>query len=132
MNFNNSIEIYGSARDRLGLGQSLMGGGAAWSGVIDVPRNKTHLYAAMPPPGGRSAKNPAVCINDLTGHEVEVSFVRGKKKLKRVRLKEDEKRKITKDEALENPKKMFKYLKQYNKEQDMEWEAQELAAYDSS
>lgn len=124
---NPSIEIYGSARDRLGLGSGL--GGLAWAGVIDVPRGKEHLYKQMPAPGGRSVKHPARCF-DGNGHEVEICFQRGKKKLKRVRLKKDEKRKVTKDEALESNQKMFKYLKQYSKQKDMEWEEAELKEYD--
>lgn len=121
------MEIYGSSRDRLGISGG--GGGLAWSRVIDVPRGKEYLYHQMPAPGGRNAKNPAVCYNNH-GQEVEVTFERGKKKLKRIRLKKDEARKITKDEALESTKKMFKYLKQYSKQKDLEWENAELEQYD--
>lgn len=124
-------EIYGYSRDRLGLGVGGMGG-LAWSNIIAVPRGQEHLYKSMPAPGGKNVKNPAVCFNGNTGHEVEVCFERGKKKLKRVRLKKDEKREITKEEALESEKKMFKYLKQYSQKKDLEWESRELAAYDSN
>ncbi len=126
---NPSIEIYGAARDRLGLATGGLGG-LAWANVIDVPRGKEYLYKQMPAPGGRNAKNPAICYNG-SGHEVEVSFVRGKKQLKRVRLKKDEQRKITKEESLESTKKMFKYLKQYSQQKDLEWENAELATYDN-
>jgi hypothetical protein len=120
-----SFDIYGNTqRDRYGLA------GNPWAGIIDVPRGKEYLYKQMPPPGGFTAKNPAVCFSN-TGHEVEVSYERGKKKLKRIRLKKDEERKVTKEEALEDTKKMFKYLKQYNKAADLAWEQRELAAYDS-
>lgn len=123
MALNPSYDIYGP--DRAGLSTN------PWAAIIDVPRGKEYLYSQMQPPGGYTAKNPATAFNSKTGHEVEISFVRGKKKLKRVRLKKDEKRKITKDESLTNPKMMFKYLKQYNKMKDLEWENKELARYDS-
>jgi len=124
MAYNPSVVFYGG--DTAGLATN------PWASFIDVPRGKEHLYGKMPAMGGWGAKNPAVVHHEKTGHEVEISFVRGKKKLKRVRLKKDEERKLTKDEALENPKKMFKYLKQYNKSKDIEWEEKELQDYDSN
>lgn len=80
----------------------------------------------MPAPGGYSVQSPGSCINDRTGHLVEISYVKGKKKLKRVRLKKDEEHKLSLDEAAENPKLMFKFLKQQNKKLDLEWEEAEL------
>jgi len=97
-----------SGNDRLGLNGQMSG----WQGIIDVPRGHEYLYKQMAPMGGYGANNPHLCFNEKSGHEVELTVVRGKKKLKRVRKKKDEERKVTKDEALENPKKMFKYLKQ--------------------
>lgn len=117
--FNPSMDIYGG--DIGGLSN------CPWASFIDVPRDKQHLYAQMPAMGGWNVKNPATVLSDKTGQVVEVSFAKGKKKVKRVRLKKDEQKIVTQDEAVENPKKMMKYLKQLNLKRDMAWEEKELA-----
>jgi len=118
MAFSQSVDIYGS--DHLGLATN------PFASIIDVPRGREYLYNKMPAPGGHSVQNPGSTFNERTGHVVEISFVKGKKKLKRVRLKKDEDHQLTLDEASESVKLMFKFLKQQNKRLDLEWEEAEL------
>jgi len=130
--FAPSIDIYGSGtvsgifgrsnpHRRSGLSSN------PWETIIDVPQGKEYIYKRM---GTATPTTNATVFNERTGHEVEISYVKGKKKLKRIRFKKDEERKLTKDEALESVKNMFKYLKQYNKLQDIKWEEMEMATYD--
>lgn len=63
-------------------------------------------------------------------HDVEIYFHKGKKRIRRIKKPKDEKKKLTRDEALENPDKMFLYLKQFNKAEDKKWEELELKMYD--
>ncbi len=104
------------------------GPGHAWRGIIAV-HGKPHLYDLMTPPGGYTAANPATVCNSV-GRSVEVHFGKGGKKvIKRVGKAKDEERKMSPEEAMEDPKKMFKYLKQKNKRDDIKWEEKELAKY---
>lgn len=92
-------------------------------------RGKEHQYDLMPPPGGFSQSNPAAVYNSA-GHAVEVVYgAKGKKKIKRVASEKEEERQMTLEEGMENPQKMFKYLKQYNKRKDRAWEENELNSY---
>ena len=116
-----TISIYGETYGSIG--------DCPWSSFIDVPRGKEYLYGQMPPMGGYTSKSPAVVTNAQTGHAVEVFYKRGKKKLKRVKLNKDEQREVELDEALETPKKMFKYFKQQNKKKDLAWEEAQLSKY---
>lgn len=83
----------------------------------------------MPPPGGFTQANPAA-VYGSAGHAVEVVYgAKGKKKIKRVGKEKEEERQMTLEEGMENPQKMFKYLKQYNKRKDRRYEEAELNAY---
>lgn len=107
----------------------MSGPGNAWRGIIGGLRGKEHLYDKMPPPGGFTQANPAAVFSSA-GHAVEVVYgSKGKKKIKRVSTAKEEERQLSLEEAMENPNKMFKYLKQYNKRKDRRWEEAELAAY---
>jgi len=53
----------------------------------------------------------------------------GKKKIRKVCSEKEAEKKITEEEGMENPDKMFKYLKQYNKRADEKWEEKELASF---
>lgn len=105
------------------------GGYNPWSQIIDVPRGKEHLYAQMGPPSHAFVPPPGVMHPDGT-HEVEVVFKKGKKVIRKIKQDPKADRTITRDEAIENPKEMYLFLKQYNKKEDEKWEAAELAAYD--
>jgi len=100
-----------------------------WASIIDVPRGKEHLYSKMPAMGGLAATNPGTVYNPHDGDQYELYFKNGKKQLKRVKTNKKEERPVTRDEALQNPKLMFKYLKQFNKKMDKKHEAEELDAY---
>lgn len=105
------------------------GPGNAWRGIIGGLRGKEHLYDRMPPPGGFTATNPAAVFNSA-GRAVEVVYGKGgKKKIRKVSTEKEAERRMTLEEALENPDKMFKYLKQYNKRQDERWEERELNSF---
>lgn len=105
------------------------GPGDAWRGIIGGLRGREHLYSTMPPPGGYTVTNPAAVLNSR-GHSVNVVYgAGGKKKIKKVSNPDEEERKMSMEEAMENPNKMFKYLKQYNKRADRVWEEKELNAY---
>jgi len=107
----------------------MSGPGNAWRGIIGGLRGKEHLFERMPPPGGFTATNPAAVFGS-SGRAVEVYYgKKGKRKIRKVGNEKDEERKVTIEEAMENQKKMFKYLKQFNKKQDEIWEAKELNAY---
>ncbi len=107
----------------------MAGPGNAWRGIIGGLRGKEHYYDMMPPPGGFTQANPAAVFNSA-GHAVEVVYgSKGKKKIKRVGKEKDEERQMTLEEGMENPQKMFKYLKQYNKRKDRKWEEAELNSY---
>lgn len=100
-----------------------------WAAIIDVPKGQEHLYAKMPALGGYTLTAPATVMDTSLNQEVQVSFKAGKKIIKRIRKKNYEMRKLTEDEALENPKNMFIFLKQYNEEADKKYEEAELQAY---
>jgi hypothetical protein len=83
----------------------------------------------MPPPGGFTQANPAAVFNSA-GRSVEVVYGKGgKKKIRRVGKEKEEERTYSIEEAMENPEKMFKYLKQYNKREDEKWEEKELNSF---
>lgn len=105
------------------------GPGWAWAGIIGGLQDKPHLYDRMPPPGGFTASNPAA-VQSSRGRAVEVVYGKGgKKTLRKVGNPDQEERRMTLEEALENPDKMFKYLKQYNKRKDEAHEEKELNAF---
>jgi hypothetical protein len=101
-----------------------------WASIIDVPRGKEHVYNQMPAMGGYTATAPATVMDSTGSHEVEIYFKAGKKRLRKVPKPKDEKKRVTRDEAMESPDKMFLYLKQFNKKEDQKWEEAELKAYD--
>lgn len=70
--------------------------------------------------GGYNRKNPFYIYNHR-GQKVQLYYEGGKKKLKRVPLPKDEEKVIKKEEALEKPKLLFKYLKQQNRYYDEEY-----------
>lgn len=105
------------------------GPGNAWRGIIGGLEGREHLYDRMPPPGGYTVAAPAA-VHNSAGRAVQVVYgAGGKKKIKKVAAYKEEERRITLEEALENPDKMFKYLKQYNKRKDEAWEEKELASF---
>jgi hypothetical protein len=99
-------------------------------GVMGVRtgRNGRDMKKQLSSVGGYSEASPASVLN-AKGERVEIHFKAGKKVLKRVKLTGDEEKKITKDEAMENPKLMFKFLKQQNKKKDEKWEEEQLAMH---
>ena len=98
-------------------------------GILGGARGNESIYDDLPPPGGFTAAHPA-CVYNNSGVTVEVRFGKGGKKIiKKVKTNKNEERRITKEEAMDNPDKMFKYLKQFNKREDEAWEKKELAAY---
>lgn len=107
----------------------MSGPGNAWRGIIGGLEGREHLYDNMPPPGGFTQANPAAVFG-CAGHAVEVVYgAKGKKKIRRVSTEKEEERQMSLEEALEDPNKMFKYLKQYNKRKDRAYEEAELRAY---
>lgn len=105
------------------------GPGHAWRGIIGGLAERPHIFDRMPPPGGFTATNPAV-VHNSAGRAVEVVYGKGgKKKIRKVGNPKEEERRMTLEEALENPDKMFKYLKQYNKRKDEAWEEKELNSF---
>lgn len=105
------------------------GPGNAWRGIIGGLQGKEHLYDRMPPPGGFTITTPAT-VHSSAGRAVEVVYGKGgKKKIRKVSSFKEEERRMTMEEALENPDKMFKYLKQYNKRKDEKWEEKELNSF---
>lgn len=102
-----------------------------WSAIIDVPKGrKNEIYNNMPPLGGFTSHAPARTFDSSTGKEVEIFFENGKKKIRRLKTPTSEKRQLSRDEALDNPDKMWLYLKQYNKRTDEKWEEELLIALD--
>lgn len=106
------------------------GPGNAWRGIIGGLKGREHLYDRMPPPGGFTITTPAT-VHNSAGRAVEVVYGKGgKKKIRKVASSfKEEERRMTFEEAMENPQKMFKYLKQYNKRKDEIWEEKELASF---
>ena len=107
----------------------MSGAGNAWRGIIGGLRGREHLYDNMPPPGGFTAQTPAA-VHNSAGHAVTVIYGKGGKKIiKKVGKAQQEEKKITIEEAMESPEKMFKYLKKFNKREDKKHEEKELNAY---
>lgn len=96
-------------------------------GVIGgIPYDK---FANMPPPGGFTQSKPAAVFG-TNGAAVEVFYGKGgKRKIRKIKRPKEDEKKITLEEAMETPEKMFKYLKQFNRRQDKIHEEKELAAY---
>ncbi len=103
-----------------------------WAAIIDVPKGQEHLYARMPAMGGYTVSQPATLIDSRTNKEVTIAFKNGKKVIKQVKKDNYKERKLTEEEALENPKNMFIFLKQYNEAADKKYEEAELQAYRSA
>ncbi len=91
-------------------------------------RNGRDMKKQLTSVGGYSAASPA-SVQNSKGERVEIHFKGGKKILKRVKVEGAEEKKVTKDESMENPKNMFKYLKQQNKRKDEQWEESQLAMH---
>lgn len=107
----------------------MSGAGNSWRGIIGGLRGREHLYDNMPPPGGFTATSPAA-VSNSAGHSVTVVYGKGGKKIiKKVSSAQQEEKKITIEEAMESPDKMFKYLKRYNKREDKKFEEKELNAF---
>lgn len=70
--------------------------------------------------GGYNKKNPFYIYNHR-GEKVQLYYEGGKKKLKRVPLPKQDEKVIKKEEALQDPKILFKYLKQQNRYYDDEF-----------
>lgn len=88
----------------------------------------------MPPPGGWTQANPAVVYTEpgrrTPGAPVKIFVTKGGKKvIKKLKNPEEKEREISLEEAMEDQNKMFKYLKQYNRRKDNEWEDREIAKY---
>lgn len=103
------------------------GPGAGWIGIIGgIPYEK---FRDLPAPGGFTQSSPAA-VYGTNGAAVEVFYGKGgKRKIRKIKKPKEEEHKISLEEAMETPEKMFKYLKQYNKRQDKIYEEKELNAY---
>ena len=103
------------------------GPGAGWIGIIGgIPYEK---FRELPPPGGMTIANPST-VYSSTGTAVEVYYGKnGKRKLKKIPQPKADEHKLTLEEAMETPQKMYKYLKQFNKREDKKYEEKELNAY---
>ena len=101
--------------------------GEGWIGIIGgIPYEK---FKQLPAPGGFTQSSPAA-VYGTNGAAVEVYYGKGgKRKIKKVKKAVEDEHRLTVEEAMEDPMKMFKYLKQFNKREDKKYEEKELASY---
>ena len=101
-----------------------------WRAIIDVPSGlEKEIYSKMPALGGYTTHKPGT-VYTASGYEREIYYHNGKKHLRPVKKPTDEKKQVSREEALNSFDLMWLYLKQYNKKKDKKWEKEELEMLD--
>jgi hypothetical protein len=102
-----------------------------WEAIIGVPRGQESFYDKLPAMNGFVDRQPGKLYDAAKAEEVEIYFVKGQKKIRRIKKPTKEEKQLTRDEGLESVENMYRYLFQYNKKKDKLAENAQLAELDA-